>query len=251
MAVTVNDVVREVEMIAPKSLAADWDNVGLLIGDGEVPVQRAAVTLDVSRATIREAVKAGASLIVSHHPMIYKPVSLIRADDPTGFKIMELIRNGISLIAAHTNYDAAPGGTNDTLCDLLGLSGVSQIIRDGGGFMGRTGNLPEETTAGKLAKQLKELLACVDIRLYGDKDAVISGIAVCAGGGSKPEYIKEAFDAGYKCYVTGDTRYHDVRYAEELGVTLIDATHRATELPGVRKLAERLNEAFAGMFQVM
>jgi dinuclear metal center YbgI/SA1388 family protein len=116
----VADIVRAVEALAPPELAADWDNVGLLVGDAGLTVRKAIVCVDVTEAVVAEAVRARAQMIVAHHPVIFRPVNRVTAgDSPT---VYGAIRQGLAVYAAHTNLDAAAGGTNDVLADVLDLS---------------------------------------------------------------------------------------------------------------------------------
>lgn len=124
---TVRDVVDALHQIAPPELAEEWDNVGLLLGDPAAPCGRVVVTLDVDRGVLRRAARAGAQLVVSHHPPIFKPMASITADCEGGALLLDAAREGIALAAAHTNYDIAPGGVNDVLAGLLELRGAEPL----------------------------------------------------------------------------------------------------------------------------
>ncbi len=114
MSVSVQQILGFLRAVAPQELALDWDNVGLLVDAGQ-PVDGVLTTLDIT-AVVREAVENDCQLIVSHHPVIFHPLRTLAADDVPAL----LMKNGISAICMHTNLDAAPGGVNDTLCDILG-----------------------------------------------------------------------------------------------------------------------------------
>jgi len=116
----VADVVRVLEMLAPAALAEEWDNVGLLVGDRQRRVTKLLVCMDVGEGVLAEAVKAGAQMILAHHPVIFKSVARVTAEDSP--VVHEAIRRGIAIYAAHTNLDNAAGGTNDVLADALGLT---------------------------------------------------------------------------------------------------------------------------------
>lgn len=117
MSVTVQQILGLLQAVAPPALALDWDNVGLLV-DAGTPVDSVLTTLDITPAVVREAVENDCQLIVSHHPAIFHPIKSLHADDVPAL----LMKNGISAICMHTNLDAAPGGVNDTLCDILGIA---------------------------------------------------------------------------------------------------------------------------------
>jgi dinuclear metal center YbgI/SA1388 family protein len=121
---TVLDVLGELEQLAPLRFAFAFDKIGLQIGDPASRVTKAVVSLDRSLAAAEYAATQNAQLLLSHHPLIWEPMAAITANSHAGRTAMSLIKNGISFIAAHTNWDAAEGGINDTLCSILGLQDV-------------------------------------------------------------------------------------------------------------------------------
>ncbi|HEU0265145.1 MAG TPA: Nif3-like dinuclear metal center hexameric protein [Geobacterales bacterium] len=110
-----------VNKIAPSHLAEEWDNVGLQVGDGSLPVDRIMVALDPTPDTLVAARDADCQLLLTHHPLIFKPLSRISTSDIVGSLVIFAIRYQIAVIAAHTNYDAATGGLNDSLAALVGI----------------------------------------------------------------------------------------------------------------------------------
>ena len=115
----VHDIVRTLEAIAPPHLAADWDNVGLLIGDGRSQAAKLLLCIDLTEEVLAEAVSAGARMAMAYHPVIFKPLSRLTADAaPVAYAAA---RRGIAVYSMHTALDAAPGGTNDVLADMLHL----------------------------------------------------------------------------------------------------------------------------------
>ncbi|MGI9539213.1 MAG: Nif3-like dinuclear metal center hexameric protein, partial [Miltoncostaeaceae bacterium] len=102
-----------VDALAPEALAEDWDNVGLLVGRADRPVDRALVALDLRAETVREAVRRDAQAIVTHHPPIFPAAAALTDADPSTARVLEAAEAGVAVIAAHTNLDAAPGGLND------------------------------------------------------------------------------------------------------------------------------------------
>ena len=106
---TVYDIVRFMESIAPQSKKESWDNVGLLCGRRDKQVTTILVALDPFEDVAEEAVKLGADLIVTHHPLIFHGLRQVY----TGTPVSELVQNGIALISAHTCFDKTPGGIGD------------------------------------------------------------------------------------------------------------------------------------------
>ena len=118
---TVGDILEVVGRLAPWSLAESWDNVGLLVGEGEAEVRRLLVALDVTEAVCDEAAEVGAEMILTHHPLVFRPLERVTGETPTGRLVLRLAREGRALAAAHTNLDAAEGGLADLLARALGL----------------------------------------------------------------------------------------------------------------------------------
>lgn len=115
-------ICRFMEQWAPPALAEEWDNPGLLVDAGSL-VRRVLVTLDITPAVVEEAHRLGCQLVVSHHPVIFKPVRRLQSADAAFL----LARYGISALCAHTNLDAAEGGVNDVLAGLLELEDVQPL----------------------------------------------------------------------------------------------------------------------------
>ena len=124
---SVGALVDFLEAFAPPHLAADWDNVGLLLGDREVPVHSLMTCLTVTASSAREAVEAGAQLVVSHHPILFRGIKRLTTATPEGRLLLSLIRGGVAVYSPHTSLDNTPGGINDTLAQQLGLIEVAPL----------------------------------------------------------------------------------------------------------------------------
>ena len=237
---TVNDILKFMETLAPRSLKMDWDNVGLLCGSKSAEVTKILVALDPFEGVCREAAETGAELIITHHPLIFQAPKSITDETSIGRSIMFLCRHGISAINAHTNLDQAAGGVNDVLAAKLGLENVEIINpREGIGLM-RCGDVVEQSLEQFLAA-VKENLGCDGLR-YVSSGKPVRKVAV--GGGSCAGGMLEALDAGCDTFVTADIKYNQFWDAHDLGLNLIDAGHFQTENPVVAVLAERIAAAF-------
>lgn len=118
----VSDLIGIINKIAPSHLAEEWDNPGLQVGDPTATADRIMVALDPVKASVDAATVAGCSLLVTHHPLLFKPLKKISAADPQGALLFSAIRNGLSVISLHTNYDSADNGLNDLLARRIGLT---------------------------------------------------------------------------------------------------------------------------------
>ena len=237
---TVSDILKFVETLAPRAMKMEWDNVGLLCGSKNTEVTKVLVALDPFEGVCHEAAETGAQLIVTHHPLIFRPQKAVTDETSIGRSIMFLCRNGISAINAHTNLDQVSGGVNDVLAEKLGLQNI-QIINpvDGYGLL-RCGDVEQQPLETFLAT-VKEALGCDGLR-YVNSSRSVSKVAV--GGGSCADEMMEAFAAGCDTFVTADIKYNQFWDAYDIGMNLIDAGHFYTENPVVAVLAEKIAAAF-------
>lgn len=217
--------------LAPFETQEDWDNSGMLIGDMNAEVTKAAVVLDITPEAVKQSKELGANLIVSHHPVIFHAVKNVTK----GSVPFELVLNGINAVCCHTPLDIAAGGTNDTLAELLGFE-----VHTGEDPFLRFGKI-KETTAEKLAKHIADTLG-TKVR-FSDAGRPINRIAICTGSGSS--LIEEAGEID--AFITGDAGHHDFLDATQAGITLIAAGHFETENPVVPVLRKKLSEKFSGI----
>lgn len=243
---TVHDILTFVETLAPLSMKYDWDNVGLLCGSAGQEVHKILVALDPFEGVCREAAEKGADLLVTHHPLIFRPRKSVTDGDDVGRSILFLAKHGISALNAHTNLDCAPGGVNDVLAETLGLADVEVLDPLGVDGQGRPWGL---LRAGTVADQpLVQFLAHVKTRLsaqglrYVDGGRPVRKVAV--GGGACADELPAVLAAGCDTFVTADVKYNEFYDAKAEGVNLIDAGHFATENPVVAVLAAKLRAAF-------
>jgi dinuclear metal center YbgI/SA1388 family protein len=129
---TVGSVIAYLDQFAPRELAAEWDNVGLLLGDRTSPVERIMTCLTVTPTTAAEAIAARAQLIVTHHPILFRAVKRLTADNPEGAMLLSLLRAGIAVHSPHTAFDNTTGGINDILANRLGLENRVPLRRGEG-----------------------------------------------------------------------------------------------------------------------
>ena len=242
---TVADILGYMETIAPSSMKEDWDNVGLNCGRLDREVTKLLVALDPLEEVCREAKDWGAELLVTHHALIWKP-GFITDRDPQGRRVLFLAENGIAHINAHTNLDCAPGGVNDCLAAVLGLSHVEVIEPRGTDEFNRPwgllrwGTVEPQPLAAFLGT-VKAALSCEGLR-YVDGGKPVRKVAV--GGGACAGAMGQAVDAGCDTFVTADVKYNQFRDAHDLGLNLIDAGHFHTESPVCALLAEKLQAQF-------
>lgn len=220
---TVHDIESALYALAPKALAAEWDNVGLLAGSADREVRSVLVALDITEPVVEEAERMGADLIVSHHPVIFHPVKSITDRDPSGRLLIRLVRSGTGAVCMHTNLDAAQGGVNDALASALGLQDAAPAAEGG---IARIGTLPEAMALPGFLARVKNALRPNGLR-YVDGGRPIRKVA--AGGGACGDFLWEAAALGCDAFVTADLKYNHFLDAGVLGLTVIDAVHFPTE----------------------
>ncbi|MBR6965929.1 MAG: Nif3-like dinuclear metal center hexameric protein [Clostridia bacterium] len=232
---TVQDIYHLIQTVAPFEMQMESDNSGLLVGSPSQEVDSILFALDVTQPVIDEAVALGAELIVTHHPVMFSPIHTLTDDCYEGRLIRRLVKENISLIAAHTNLDQAPGGINDTLAALCGLAEVN-----GEGFF-RFGSLPEPMTVRAFADLLEANLQTT-VRVMAPEEHVIRRVGLCSGGGSS-EWMQAA-EAGCDAFVSGEIRHHHALAMADSGIAALECGHFATEEPGIAAFAEALQNSF-------
>lgn len=243
-----DDMIRTLEELSPVIYAESWDNVGLLAGRRDKEVKSVLLALDASQAVVDQAVELGVQMLITHHPLLFKPVKRINTDDFIGARLVKLIQNDISCYAMHTNFDVC--GMADAAAEAMGLlhgKVLDVTFEDAGGSMGcgRYGRLPGAMTVGECAEMIKKCFSLKNVRVYGDleRKVTLAGILPGSGGGM----VELALAAGVEIYITGDLKHHEAMDACEQGLSLIDAGHFGLEhifAPFVGKL---LSKEFPGL----
>lgn len=224
------------ERIAPRELALEFDNPGLLVEPDHDEITRVLVALDCTTAVVREAVECGADLVLTHHPLFFHPVSRMAYSNPETAAACLLLRNGIGLFAAHTNLDAAAGGVNDTLCALLGVRDA--IPFDEG--VGRIGSLKTAVDARTFQSDVERILGTKAL-CVGDPARVVSRVAVMGGSGGSS--LLPARELGAQVLLTGELKHSDAIAANAIGLNVVVAGHYETERVVLLPLIQRLQEA--------
>lgn len=229
---TVKDIYNFIDSFAPFGTQAEWDNSGLLAGDENKAVNKILFALDVTTDVIEQAKNEGADLIVTHHPVIFKPVSNVLNDS----LIYKLIENNISIICAHTNYDKAIDGVNDILCMTVNADRFEKINDT---FL-NVALFDNTYTTEEFAKHLK--LKLNGTVRYNNLNKNIGRIAVCSGSGS--DYLELAKELGCDALLTGDASHHSFLDANETGIVLFAAGHFETEMIAIKPLLEKIENEF-------
>ena len=224
------EIIKIIENFCPENLAYEWDNVGLLCGDGEKEVKNVFVTLDTNLTTVQEAISKNADMIVSHHPILLGGIKRINYSTAEGQMIKLLIENDIPVFAAHTNMDTAKGGINDKLAEMFNLTDVEileQHTPDPNVGLGRIGKIKNPAAFSEFSKICSKILK-TPVRISGDENKIINTVAVASGSCS--EIIPLASEKGADAIITGDLKYHNTMDMTYLDICIIDAGHYPTEI---------------------
>jgi len=239
------EVVTVLERRYDPAAAAEWDRVGLVVGDPAAIVRKVLFAVDPVAATVDEALATSTDLLITHHPLFLRPVHGIPASTWKGALAHRLLKNDCALYTAHTNADVAMPGVSDALAMALGVTRIRPLTESG---LGRVGSLIKPMPLRDFAALVRSALptGAGGIRVAGNPDRMITTIAICAGAGD------DLFDAvrasEVDLYLTSDLRHHPLSEAIEGGTfAIIDAGHFATEWPWLQPAAELLVSDLAAL----
>mgnify|MGYP000918282555 CR=1 FL=1 len=232
------DIISFLEQIAPVELAEEWDNTGFQVGNRDDNVDKVLVCLDITSASVKEALSRKVNLIVTHHPLIFKGLKRVIEGEEKGDILYELIRNGINVYSAHTNLDYAESGVNDHLARTLR---INKTVRLGEG-PGLVGEIEKELNLDDFISSVKKHLNVPFVRVVGKREKMIKKVAVFCG--SFDGNLNCIIESGADVLVTGDLKYHSALEAVEEGICIIDAGHFNTEKIIVPVLAEAISGRF-------
>lgn len=241
----VKNILNNLEQKAPARLAETWDNIGLLIGSPEQMVTGVIAGLDPTNELIDEAIQTGCNTIITHHPVIFKPLSSIDTGTPEGKLLQKALSNNISIIGCHTNFDSAEEGVSDVLGERLGLKEMQPLVvpagaPDGTG-LGRIGKYDRGLTPDEFKIRLLTALELDGVQMTGSLPETITTVAVCGGSGS--DFAREALKRGADVYLSAEIKHSTAIWARENNFCIVDGTHYATEKPAVALLVKQLQQA--------
>ncbi|MDT0471308.1 Nif3-like dinuclear metal center hexameric protein [Streptomyces sp. DSM 41014] len=246
-----SEVIAALENLWPAERAESWDAVGTVAGDPDQEVSRVLFAVDPVQEIVDEAVKLGADLLITHHPLYLRGTTTVAAHTFKGRVVHTLIKHDIALHVAHTNADTADPGVSDALAGALGLRVVRPLVPDptdseGRRGLGRVCELDHPVTVAELAARAAARLPATaqGIRVAGDAEATVRTVAV--SGGSGDSLFDHVRAAGVDAFLTADLRHHPA--SEFLAdrahrpLALLDAAHWATEWPWCELAATQLDE---------
>ena len=245
----IDDLCCYLESYAPPRLAEDWDNVGLLVGDRGGAVRRVLTCLTVTPESVREAIDRQVQLIVSHHPLPFRPLKQITRATTTGAMLLDLIKAEVAVYSPHTSFDSAAEGINQRIAEKLGLEDIAPLQpfpKDPDQLgAGRIGRLPEPEPLRAWIARLCREFRVPGMHVVANESATIENVAMACGAAGS--FLDAAVAAGCDAFVTGETNFHTCLEAKAREVTLTLPGHYASERFAVEMLAERLQESFSSL----
>jgi dinuclear metal center YbgI/SA1388 family protein len=227
------------QSIAPLQLSEDWDNVGLLIGWSDSDIRRVMTTLDVTDATLQEAIERKADLIVSHHPLPFRPLKAITTDTLSGRLICKALQHRISIYSPHTAWDNTSGGINDQLGDIIGMidrKPMTPSLKMPSLGSARIGTLAKPSTIADLVEQLKSTISDIVPSCNAELTHTVRRIAICCGSGGS--MISQAIKLGVDVLLTGEATYHQNLEASAANVVILAIGHHQSESFAMKTLAQ-------------
>ena len=233
---TVQSIMTCLEQWAPLHLAASWDNVGLQIGSADIVFSEIVIAMDVDEDVLAYIKDKKHVLVITHHPLFFKPLAQLRYDQDMGKIISQFVLGQHVLYSAHTNLDAAEGGVNDCLVTHYGLNPKDgQVISDGFGKV-----------FFDLSLSFDSLKKKYPVRLEGDiRDDVVERLAFCCGSGHG--FIQSIIDLKCDTLVTGEVTYHDQLRCKMNGIRVMSLGHKESEIFVLNHIQSRLLKSFSNL----
>ncbi len=243
---TVNDICQFVDELAPRELAEDWDNVGLLVGDRQCSVKRVMTCLTITPESAGEAIDQNVDLIVTHHPLPFRPVPRLTTDQTGGRLLLSLIKSSIAVVSPHTAFDSAAQGINQMLTKRFGMENVRPLIQgpleNTAVGTARIASTKSPMSLAQLIETAKQVFELPRIQFVGDPAQAVKQVAfACGSGGS---LMDQAIQAGCDAFVTGETNFHTCLEAKATGTGLILLGHFTSERFAVEALSVIIQNAF-------
>lgn len=220
------ELIELLEQEFPVKYAVPGDKTGFQVGDREKEVKHIFVAVDASDENIEMAIELGADMLLTHHPMLYAPLSTVTTDSFNGRRVIKMIENGLCYMATHTNYDSCRMA--DLAAERLEMSEcqVLEEVADGRGI-GKVGNLPKEMTLRECAMFVKEKFQIPSVRFFGNAEQKVWMAAICPGSGRS--VLKFCHEKGAQVFITGDVDHHTGIDQWDDNLPIIDAGHYGIE----------------------
>lgn len=238
----IRQITSALEEFAPLALQDGYDNAGLQIGLAkDAEATGALLCLDVTEDVVEEAIQRGCNLIVSHHPLIFRPLKHITGGDYIERTIIKAIKHDISIYSAHTNLDSAMNGVNYKMAEKLGLQNIEWLNPKGeAAGEGIIASLPVPVAKADFLQKVKETFCLSSLRCNDWSGETVSRVALCGGAGAF--LIPNAISKGADAFLTGEIGYHRF-FGHEDSILLAELGHFESEQYTIEILKKVIEEA--------
>lgn len=241
------DIIEILDEIAPFSMAEDWDNSGLQVGSFSMEISKILLSLNPTIMAVKKAIEGDSQLLLTHHPLIFSPLTCVDIESYPGNVLNEAIKNSISIVAIHTNLDVAKTGINQILAEMFELVNAkilepSEDPENTDSGIGRIGELKVPARLSDVSDKVKTVLGLSALRIMGKGETEIRRIAIVGGSGGS--MVSSAFKKGADLLITGDIKHNEALAAEAMGMCLIDGGHFSTERTALVSYMEYLSDIF-------
>lgn len=246
------DIMNIIEEAYPGKYAMDWDNVGLLAGRDDKEVRCIYVAVDATDEVIEAAIRYGADMLVTHHPLIFSGMKRINNQDFIGRRVLRLIQSDISYYAMHTNYDVKRMA--QLSCDKMGLNEsealeITFVEEKASGNsvegIGRIAKLETPITLRECCNRVKQAFSLDTVKVFGSLESPVRRIAICPGSGKS--VIQVSLERRADVLITGDIGHHEGIDAQAQGMAVIDAGHYGIEHIFIKDMQQYLLQHTQGI----
>ena len=250
----IKEILDALEEFAPLALQDGYDNAGLQIGLAkDAEATGALLCLDVTEDVVDEAVRLGCNLIVSHHPLLFRPLKSVTPYDYVGRTVMKAVKSGVAVYAAHTNLDSAAGGVNYKMAEKLCLQQLEWLnpkgeYRSGDRVLtageGLIGTLPHPMGRAEFAALVKQVFRLESLHMNCTDVSTVQRVALCGGAGAF--LISKAVEKGADAFLTGEIGYHRF-FGYEHDLLLMELGHFESEQYTLEVLHDVIRQADASL----
>jgi len=239
----IHELTEKLNSRFPEEMMEPYDNTGVQVLFNDDEIKKIYICLDIDMTTLSDAIDRGCNLIISHHPLIFRPIKKITTSESRSRIVIDMIADRISMYSIHTNFDRI---MYKALSDCVGFRDSIPLLKSSVMNAEETGfgsftELPVSITLGELMLNIKTKLDLNYLIYSGMKNKIIKYIAFLNGsGGGSIEQIIQSYAPD--CIVTGDVNYHHVKYASDSGTCIIDAGHFGTEIIFKKLLAQSVKD---------
>jgi dinuclear metal center YbgI/SA1388 family protein len=240
----ISEIIQHLEFIAPPAYQEEYDNSGLIAGDTTADCTGVLVSLDCTVEIIREALQKKCNLIVSHHPLIFRPIRRVTPENGQGSALMAAIKKDITLYAIHTNLDNILSGVNASIAGKLGLVNREILVPrvdDPSVGSGMIGQFKKAVSENQILKILQTEFNLPLIRHSPLTGKPVFRVALCGGAGSF--LISNALQVGADFFISSDIRYHEF-FGGEGKMVIADIGHFESEQFTIDLLCKVILEKF-------